>query len=48
MPSRSETYRSLETLCRNQAALTTTPAAKLELLQMAREYKALADWLDRQ
>lgn len=48
MNPRSESYRSLGKLCRHQAAITTTPAAKLELLQMASEYKALADWLDRQ
>jgi len=48
MHPRSESYRSLEALCRHQAAITATPATKLELLQMAREYKALAEGLDQQ
>jgi hypothetical protein len=48
MCPRSESYRLLEALCRTQAAITATPAAKLELLKMAEEYKKLADWLDSQ
>src|SRR4051812_37486885 len=36
-------YRSLELLCRKQAALTGHEKAKWELEKMAREYKQLAD-----
>jgi len=39
---RNATYRSLEKLCRQQAALSATPAAREELESMAREYAALA------
>jgi hypothetical protein len=41
-------YRSLEALCRAQAAMTSSPDARRELERMAREYKASADWLDWQ
>jgi hypothetical protein len=41
---RNSSYRSLEELCRQQAALSTTPAAREELESMAREYAALARW----
>jgi len=44
----SETYRSLELLCRQQAALSSTSAAREELEAMAREYAAMADWLEHQ
>jgi hypothetical protein len=44
----NETYRSLELLCRQQAALSMTSAARQELEAMAREYAAMADWLMRQ
>jgi hypothetical protein len=43
-----ESYRSLEALCRLQAATSATPLARKELERMAHEYKRLADWLDRQ
>ena len=46
--NRNEYYRSLELLCRQQAAISTTPGAKEELERLAREYAMLADWLDRQ
>jgi hypothetical protein len=39
-------YRSLELLCRQQAALSATPDTRKELERMAREYAALADRLD--
>jgi hypothetical protein len=44
----NESYRSLELLCRKQAALSSTSAARQELEAMAREYAAMADWLMRQ
>ena len=44
----SKSYRSLELLCRTEAAISSTPATKMELERMAQEYKRLADWLDRQ
>jgi hypothetical protein len=44
----NELYRSLETLCRHQAKLSSHPGARKELESMALEYKRLADWLDRQ
>jgi uncharacterized lipoprotein YmbA len=44
----SESYRSLELLCRQQAALSSTTDARLELEAMAREYAAMADWLEQQ
>jgi len=44
----NESYRSLELLCREQAAISSTPAARIELERMALEYKRLADWLDHQ
>jgi hypothetical protein len=40
-------YRSLELLCRKQAALTSSSEARKELERMAREYQQLADLLDR-
>jgi hypothetical protein len=40
-------YRSLEELCRQQAALSSTPAAREQLESMAREYAALARWQER-
>jgi hypothetical protein len=40
-------WRSLELLCRQQAALSTTPDARAELERMALEYRRLADWLER-
>lgn len=42
----SLTYRSLELLCRQQARLSATPGAQIELERMALEYKQLADWQD--
>lgn len=44
----NESYRSLELLCRKQAALSSTLGARKELEAMAREYAAMADWLERQ
>ena len=41
-------YRLLELLCREQAALSTTPGTRKELERMASEYAALADRLERQ
>jgi hypothetical protein len=41
-------YRSLELLCREQAALASTADIRRELERMAIEYKRLADWQDRQ
>jgi hypothetical protein len=46
--NQNEYYRSLELLCRQQAAISITPEAKKELEGLAREYGMLADWLDRQ
>jgi hypothetical protein len=43
-----ESYRSLELLCRSQAAMSTTPETRTELERMALEYKRMADWLERQ
>jgi hypothetical protein len=43
-----ESYRSLELICRQQAAISSTPEAKEELERLAREYAMLADWLHRQ
>jgi hypothetical protein len=40
-------YRSLELLCRRQAALSSTPDAGRELLRMALEYERLADLQDK-
>jgi hypothetical protein len=40
--------RSLEAVCREQAALTSCPDTRRELERMALEYKASADRLDRQ
>ena len=42
----TESYRSLEKLCRAQAAASITPLARKELEHMALEYKRLADWLE--
>jgi hypothetical protein len=42
----TESYRSLELLCRSQAAVSVTPLARQELERMALEYKRLADWLE--
>jgi len=44
----NESYRSLELLCRAQAALCSSPSARQELEAMAREYAAMADWQERQ
>ena len=41
-------YRSLELLCRQQAALAATASTRHELERMALEYKEQADRLDRQ
>jgi hypothetical protein len=41
-------YRSLELLCRQQAALASTSDTRQELERMALEYKRIADWQDRQ
>jgi len=41
-------YRSLELLCRHQAAVACTPETRRELEIMAVEYQRLADSQDRQ
>jgi hypothetical protein len=41
-------YRSLELLCRKQAALSSTSATRKELERMAVEYQRIADWLEQQ
>lgn len=43
-----DSYRALELLCRQQAALTTTPATRVALENMALEYKQYAEFLERQ
>ena len=40
-------YRSLELLCRQQAALSRTPETRKELERMALEYQRMADWLEQ-
>jgi len=44
----NSSWRSLELLCRQQAALSSTPDARNELERMELEYKRLADWSERQ
>ena len=44
----NESYRSLELMCRAQAALSSSSAARKELEAMAREYAAMADWVEQQ
>ena len=46
MPHRK--YRALERECQVQAAMTGDKKTKEELNLMAREYRQLADWLERQ
>ncbi len=41
-------YRSLELLCRHQAALTCHEKTKAELQNMAREYQRMADFVKDQ
>jgi hypothetical protein len=41
-------YRSLERLCRNQAALSSTKETRAILETMAAEYRRLAEQLERQ
>jgi hypothetical protein len=41
-------YRSLETLCREQAKISDTPAVRDTLERMAHEYKQLADRQEHQ
>jgi hypothetical protein len=41
-------YRSLELMCRRQAALSSSEETRKELEIMAGEYAALADRADRQ
>jgi hypothetical protein len=50
MPDRLRdfSYRSLELLCRRQAALSSSEETRKELEIMAREYAVLADRADRQ
>jgi hypothetical protein len=43
-----QSYRSLERQCREQAALSSTPATKRELERMAEEYADLAAWQEQQ
>lgn len=40
-------YRALERECHHQAHLAVHERAKEELKLMEREYKAIADWLER-
>jgi hypothetical protein len=47
-PQPSHYYRSLEFLCRRQAALSSTAATQKELECMALEYRRMADWLEQQ
>ncbi len=47
MPLRNFSYRSLELVCRKQAELSSTPEARKELELMAREYRVLADHLEK-
>jgi hypothetical protein len=47
-PHPSLSYRSLELLCRKQAALSSNKATRMALEEMAAEYRSLADWLERQ
>jgi len=47
-PLVKESYRSLELMCRAQAALSSTAGAREELEAMAREYALMADWVERQ
>ncbi|SFJ52305.1 hypothetical protein [Bradyrhizobium sp. Gha] len=46
MPHR--VYRELERTCQVQVALTQHKETREELEKMKREYKAIADWLERQ
>ena len=46
MPHR--VYRALERNCQVQAALTQHKQTREELEKMQREYKVIADWLERQ
>jgi hypothetical protein len=49
MPApKNQSYRSLELLCRKQAALTATPETRKALEAMAHEYKLLTDCLQHQ
>ncbi len=41
-------YRSLEHLCRRQAALSAREDTKKVLQEMAREYQQIADYVERQ
>jgi len=43
-----ESYRSLESLCRKQAAMCATPETRKELERMALEYRRLADRFEPQ
>jgi len=45
---RNFSYRSLELLCRKQAALASSEETRRELEIMAGEYAVLADHADRQ
>lgn len=45
MPHRK--YRTLERECRRQAHLTDHERTKEELEKMEREYRVIADWLER-
>jgi hypothetical protein len=46
MPHR--VYRALERDCQVQAAFTQHKETREELKKMQREYKVIADWLERQ
>ncbi len=47
MSLRNYSYRSLERVCRKQAELSSTPEAREVLAVMAREYRAMADYLEK-
>ncbi|WP_157786067.1 hypothetical protein [Bradyrhizobium yuanmingense] len=44
----NHSYRSLESLCRKQAAQTDSPETRRELEKMACEYRQLADLAERE
>jgi hypothetical protein len=41
-------YRTLELVCRRQAAISSTTQARILLEDMAAEYRKLADFVERQ
>jgi hypothetical protein len=47
MSNDHQTYRVLASECRRQAILASNDKAQQALEQLAHEYDALADWLER-